>query len=421
MKCPFNSFQCLSEAICISNKTKCNGVYDCKDGTDEIGCERATCAFGSCSQLCVPKKGNNFNCKCIAGYGKGTPKNDTCVALDTKQKLLIASENGIQFLLPHRMHEGTYDFRVIGLNSIKIKSFDYYITTRVETVVFWIDYISKKIQKVTLKNDKKKDGSFLNTESKRFKRDDYSQDIVTIVEDLTDPVDLAVDYISEKLYVIDAKAEAIVVMNFDGGNRTTIVHTGRHPTHLVLDLGNRNIIWTTKMKAIMLSSMDGTEKKALITHDIEWASGLAIDYPTSRLYWVDQRKSTIETSLLNGSDIHYVWQLDELAKPTKLDVFEDFLYVTLHNQSIIKVNKFGFGNIETELQGSQRSHTIAVIHPLKQYLNVSNPCGANVTTCDSSTICLLSSANSSRRMCTCPDNMHKTVKDGVSIHQVLRS
>lgn len=91
----------------------------------------------------------------------------------------------------------------------------------------------------------------------------------------------------------------------------------------------------------------------------------------------------------------------------------------MFNQSVIKVNKFGYGNIASELQGSQRSYTIAVVHPMKQYLDISNPCAPNVTTCDNSSVCLLSSANSLGRMCTCPDNLHKTVKNGVSYTQLF--
>lgn len=372
-----------------------------------MGCPKVGCAFGSCSQICVEKKGIHYNCKCVSGYGKGTAKNDTCVALDSKQTLLTAAEDGLRVMSPNRIHEGTHNVQVAGMTHVKIKAFDYTLSNKGETLIFWIDYNTKRIQRVSLKNEKKE---------KRVRREDYSQDILTIVDDLEDPIALAVDYISAKLYVIDGKSEAIVVMDYDGRNRKNIVYTGRYPTDLILDLENRNLIWTTKMKSIMFASMDGTEKKPLVSNDIEWASGLAIDYPTGRLYWVDQRKSTIESSMLNGSDVHYIWQFDEAAKPQKLDVFEDFLYVTLHNQTIIKVNKFGNKEIENELQGNQKSYVVKIVHPLKQFSEISNPCANNLTACDSSAICLLSSANGSRRTCTCPDNMHKTVKDGVSHH-----
>lgn len=407
LKCPYNTFECAAEGICIANKTRCNNKFDCKDGSDEMGCPKSGCVFGACSQICVEKKGQHFNCKCVSGYGKGHGKNDTCTALDSDQKLLFAGENGLQYMSPYRNHEGSYHVKLFDSLSLKIKAFDYLIKPSGETVIFWVDYHTKRIQKVTLKSISSK-----IDESKRFKRQETSieQDILTIVEDLKDPISLAVDYLSEKLYVMDATAEAIIVMDLDGKMRTTIVYTGRYPTGIILDLENRNLIWSTRLKAIMYASMDGSNKKALVSHDIEWASGLTIDYPTGRLFWVDQRKSTIETSALNGSDIHYITQLDEMARPEKLDVFEDFLYITLQNQTIIKLNKYGHGEVEHLLDANQRAYSLAIVHQLKQSSEAANPCTTN--SCDSSAICLLSSANGSRRTCTCPDTLHKTVRDG---------
>lgn len=406
LKCPYNSFECAAEGMCILNKTRCDKKFDCKDGSDEIGCPKTACGYGTCSQICVEKKATHFNCKCVSGYGKGHGKNDTCTVLDSKQKLLIAGETGLKFMHPYRNHEGSFDIKLFGSGILKIKAFDYLIKNNGDTIIFWIDYNTKRLQRVTLKEDNKS-----KDDIKRFRRESISaQDVLTIVDDLKDPIALAVDYLSEKLYVMDANSEAIIVMDLNGQSRTTIVYTGRYPTEIILDLQNRNLIWTTKLKAILYASMDGAEKKTLVSHDIEWASGLTIDYPTGRLYWVDQRKSTIETSLLNGSDVHYVKVLDELAKPQKIDVFEDYLYVTLRNQSIFKVNKFGHGPIEHLLDSNHRAYSIAMVHPLKQYPDASNPCSTNA--CDQSSVCLLSSANGSRRTCTCPDSLHKTVRDG---------
>uniref|UniRef100_A0A336MF06 CSON015005 protein n=1 Tax=Culicoides sonorensis TaxID=179676 RepID=A0A336MF06_CULSO len=420
--CKTNQFKCENTSVCIPSGWQCDGNPDCEDGSDEgPQCASRECntsqflckSTGRCipytwvcdGEICVEKKGTHFNCKCVSGYGKGHGKNDTCTALDSEQKLLFAGENGLQYMSPNRNHEGSYHVKLFNSMSVKIKTFDYLIKSSGETIVIWIDYTTKRIQKVTLKSM-----IWKTEESKRSKRANIEQDILTIVEDLENPISLAIDYLSEKLYVMDASSEAIIVMDLDGKKRTTIVYTGRYPTEIILDLENRNLIWSTKLKAIMFASMDGSNKKALVSHDIEWASGLTIDYPTGRLFWVDQRKSTIESSALNGSDIHYVQQLDDLAKPQKIDVFEDYLYVTLQNQSIIKLNKYGNGPIEHVLDSNHRAYSLAMVHQLKQYLEASNPCTTN--TCDSSAICLLSSANGSRRTCTCPDTLHKTVRDG---------
>lgn len=108
--------------------------------------------------------------------------------------------------------------------------------------------------------------------------------------------------------------------------------------------------------------------------------------------------------------------------PHSIDVFEDFLYITLYNQSIIKINKFGGDNGIILLESFHRSSDIMIMHPLKQDSNsesfeerltennaynnlftVTNPCLVNPCLMDS--ICLLSSTDPSGRFCKCADDM----------------
>lgn len=55
--------------------------------------------------------------------------------------------------------------------------------------------------------------------------------------------------------------------------------------------------------------MDGTLSRQLVTDDILAPAGLAIDYPTRRLYWADMKANTIETVKLDGTDRHLVKHL----------------------------------------------------------------------------------------------------------------
>lgn len=64
-----------------------------------------------------------------------------------------------------------------------------------------------------------------------------------------------------------------------------------------------------------------------------------------------------------------------LEKPQKIDVFEDYLYIKLYDQSIIKMNKFGNGN-GTFLINGYRSSDIGILHPLKQNRNSKSICNA---------------------------------------------
>lgn len=126
------------------------------------------------------------------------------------------------------------------------------------------------------------------------------------ISDLKDPKSLAVDWITQRLYIIDGEKNVIISTNFDGGDRVTIVSTGPRPLDIVVDPNAHIIIWSTLDEGILSASMDGKNKQALVQGGIEWPINLAIDYPTQRLYWADHRKGTIETTLYNGKDRHVV-------------------------------------------------------------------------------------------------------------------
>jgi len=47
--------------------------------------------------------------------------------------------------------------------------------------------------------------------------------------------------------------------------------------------------------------MDGTRRSLVISDDVMWPNGVAIDYRRERLYWTDGGLHRIETSRLDGS------------------------------------------------------------------------------------------------------------------------
>lgn len=56
------------------------------------------------------------------------------------------------------------------------------------------------------------------------------------------------------------------------------------------------------VRAIIVAQMDGSRSRHLVTDGIFAPAGLAIDYPTRRLYWADMKANRIETVKLDGSD-----------------------------------------------------------------------------------------------------------------------
>lgn len=55
-----------------------------------------------------------------------------------------------------------------------------------------------------------------------------------------------------------------------------------------------------KNPRIERAGMDGQDQIILISRNLTWPNGLAIDYEKSRLYWIDARHKVIECSNFEG-------------------------------------------------------------------------------------------------------------------------
>lgn len=57
--------------------------------------------------------------------------------------------------------------------------------------------------------------------------------------------------------------------------------------------------WGTHKQKIESSDLDGSERKVLVDHDLQWPNGIALDYHNRHLYWVDAGTDKIEYYDLN--------------------------------------------------------------------------------------------------------------------------
>jgi len=79
--CDSSKFRCAN-GLCINRHLRCNGFFDCPDNSDEQLCNvtKSSCQFGTCSQICVPKKNSTHTCHCAPGYTATLP-NKSCQAI----------------------------------------------------------------------------------------------------------------------------------------------------------------------------------------------------------------------------------------------------------------------------------------------------------------------------------------------------
>lgn len=143
--------------------------------------------------------------------------------------------------------------------------------------------------------------------------------------------------------------------------------------------------------------MDGQFNRPLITDNIHWPNGLALDWPNERLYWVDAKLKTIESCKLDASDRRSVIKMVS-KHPYGIAVFQDTLYWSdWDSKSIQSANKFTGKNRTTIIRDSV-IYDIHVYHPALQRFG-RNPCLES----DCSHLCLLNSNNT--YTCECPKYM----------------
>lgn len=226
-------------------------------------------------------------------------------------------------------------------------SFDFSINTDEEVIIFWLDSMpSNNLERIRMntRNDFSEfsEGGLDGRNSTKLTTDKVKDTLFK---------SLSIDWITSKIYLLENDIirpvnDMIVAVDYDGKNKRSIIDAGINSQELIVDPESRQIFWSTMMRVIYAGSMDGTEKKRLITDNIEFASGLTIDYPSRRLYWCDLRKSTIETSKLDGTDRQVIRKFEEIdsisqlpVTPMKLDVFEDELFIVMTNQTPIQAEQ----------------------------------------------------------------------------------
>nr|XP_026654670.1 low-density lipoprotein receptor-related protein 1 [Zonotrichia albicollis] len=148
---------------------------------------------------------------------------------------------------------------------------------------------------------------------------------------------------------------------------------------------------------IETAAMDGTLRETLVQDNIQWPTGLAVDYHNERLYWADAKLSVIGSIRLNGTDpVVAIDNKKGLSHPFSIDIFEDYIYgVTYINNRIFKIHKFGHKPVTNLTSGLNHATDVVLYHQYKQP-EVTNPCDRKK--CE--WLCLLSPSGP---VCTCPN------------------
>ena len=83
--------------------------------------------------------------------------------------------------------------------------------------------------------------------------------------------------------------------------------------------------WGSK-PAIVRIGLDGSDRVELVTEDISWPNGVAVDQVLNQVYWSDAKLDRLEAINLDGSGRRIVLDGMHLLHPFSLAIFEDTLY-----------------------------------------------------------------------------------------------
>ncbi|KAM9664148.1 low-density lipoprotein receptor-related protein 2 [Trichechus inunguis] len=422
--CPPHEFKC-DNGNCIELVKICNRLDDCSDNSDERGCGINECndpSISGCDQNCTDTQ-TSFYCSCRPGYKLMSDKRSCDDIDECKETPSVCSqkcENTMgsyickcapgyirepdgkscrqnSNITPYLIFSNRYYLRKLaidgeyysiilqGLGNVVALDFD-----RVENRLYWADVQRKVIERM-----------FLNTTNRE----------TVINHDLPAVEGLAVDWVTRKLYWLDAGLDGLFVSDLNGRFRRKLAEhcvdvnntfCFENPRGIVLHPRYGHVYWTDWGHRAYIGriGMDGTNKSVIISTKIEWPNGITIDYTNDRLYWADAHLGYIEYSDLEGHHRHTVYD-GTLPHPFAITIFEDTIYWTDWNmRSVEKGNKYDGSNKMELMNITHRPFDIHVYHPYRQPV-VDNPCGVNNGGC--SHLCLIKEGGQGFT-CECPDH-----------------
>eukprot|EP00079_Xenopus_tropicalis_P011186 XP_002936802.2 PREDICTED: low-density lipoprotein receptor-related protein 2 isoform X2 [Xenopus tropicalis] len=413
-ECGPGEWACPSSGQCIPVDKVCDGIVHCRFGEDESNitagrnCSTNNCASLSCQHRCHSSPAGGL-CYCPAGYVISSNDSRTCIDFDdckmwgicdqfcedrigsyrcscaegyilehhkhcransTRGPPSIIFSNGRDLLIGD-IHGGNSRILVQSHNRGVAVGVDFHFQLR---RVFWTDTVQNKVFSVDI------DGSNV-------------REVLNI--SIETPENLAVDWVSNKIYVVETSIKRIDMVDLDGQNRITLIAEDLgNPRGIALDPSVGYLFfsdWGSNSEESKLERafMDGTNRHDIIKTKLGWPAGMTLDIITKRLYWVDSRYDYIETTTYDGLDRRTVVHGGNvIPHPYGLSIFEHYLYFTDWTKvSVMKANKFTDNSTQVVYRSSSRPYGVTVYHSARQPY-VRNPCGTNNGGCEQ--ICVLS-------------------------------
>ena len=142
---------------------------------------------------------------------------------------------------------------------------------------------------------------------------------------LGNPLRVAVNWITKKLYWCDSTFSTIEYSDYDGNNRKVLLQKASGIAAITIDPCADEIYWISKDSTYSISKMklDGTKRQVIVSSGMKAPHSLVIDLVSSILYWTDG--SNIQRSNLDGEDLSIVYTT-KVRRSIAMTVYDTKLY-----------------------------------------------------------------------------------------------
>ncbi|CAF0886571.1 unnamed protein product [Adineta steineri] len=399
-QCPPHMYPCNVTGQCIDITKVCNGQKDCVDGTDESSqCGSQLCGFLSCEHACRPTPDGRGKCYCPVGFQINPTNNRSCIdvneceiwdecdqdcqntigsyactcranyTLESNNRCKhINSDNMKMFVsIANKIYEidriGNARIIYTGPENMTIRAIDYHYKNQ---TLYFIDPYADKIYSL-----------LLSSPSLPAR--------IVLEKNILVPTSIAIDWITNKLYVVEYILSRIDMFSLDGkAMKTNIVTNNIHrPTSIAIDPIAEYLFfadegnWNQIPAKIFRCLLDGSRCTSLVNQKLDQPSDLTVDFIKQRLYWVDQVYDHVESCDYHGARrITITSGSQNIPHSVGIDLFESNLYLNDDMKGAVLQLRRHFNSNVTYFYKPQsfiRPRGIAIYHETRQpYRN--DPC-----------------------------------------------
>ena len=188
----------------------------------------------------------------------------------------------------------------------------------------------------------------------------------TIHSGLGYPVQIAVNWITRKLYWSDTVLLTIEYSDLDGANRQTLLSGVTRAEAIALDPRINVIYWISKEHDFAISKMklDGTNTPVtIVSSNLESPNSLVIDFTFCRLYWTDSYK--IGTCDFEGKGQATVYTTTSRC-PTAISLYDNILYWAEWSSTRIARCTTDGKSLSSFVNNVDQTATTRVVHKSRQ-------------------------------------------------------